>query len=417
MSVPNPAAVDWVPLWPTGIAVPPGQPSVRVYRGSVLAVANNTWTPVPFTAARYDVGGPHWAAGTPTRLTCVVAGTYHVWASTQFVPGAGGYTRQNAIMLNGSTYSGVGGNNGALFAAAGYPISQASELIQMVPGDYVECSVFQDSGGSLNTNTSDTGTSRHAMEFGMVLVGGMQGPPGAGIPTPTVAGQWVKGAAGNAAIWSPIAHSDLPTELIGGYLPPGNDWNQAQQSGWYSSSNAANAPAPFGGVPGSWLLVRVENHSPGAWTTQTAWAFTEGASPPGNISQFRRRCNNGTWQAWQHTDTGNWLSVNGNLGYAGGFTDYGAPWGPAKFRKVSGMVILEGLISNPATAGTIVMFALPAGYRPLSGRYLIFRTACSYPTATQGETIRIYDNGNVEAQATPGGGWLSLTGCTFMAEG
>jgi hypothetical protein len=50
---------------------------------------------------------------------------------------------------------------------------------------------------------------------------GPTGPPGAGIPTPVVNGQWIKGSGG-AAVWSAISMADLPANvgqtLSGTYL-------------------------------------------------------------------------------------------------------------------------------------------------------------------------------------------------------
>ena len=42
---------------------------------------------------------------------------------------------------------------------------------------------------------------------------GAQGPAGAGVPTPVVNGQWIKGSGG-AAVWSPITGADIANDTI-----------------------------------------------------------------------------------------------------------------------------------------------------------------------------------------------------------
>jgi hypothetical protein len=182
VSVPDPAAVDWVPIWPTGGVVPPANPSTRVYRATAQSIPNTTWTPIQFSTVRYDNGG-QWAAGQPTRLTCQVAGTYAVWGAVQFVPSTGGATRAAAIWKNGN-YIATGGIQGITIpATGGYPMANTPTLVQLAVGDYIEIAAYQDSGAALNTNVSDAGTSQHACELAMALVGGMQGPAGPGTPS------------------------------------------------------------------------------------------------------------------------------------------------------------------------------------------------------------------------------------------
>jgi hypothetical protein len=93
---------------------------------------------------------------------------------------------------------------------------------------------------------------------------------------------------------------------------------------------------------------------------------------------------------------------------------YGAPYGPVQYRKLaSGLVICQGLFSV-ATAGAAV-FTFPAGYRPASGRDLIFKCACNveYP-----ETWRLDGTGSLRPNASiAAGNWISMSGLQFYAEG
>jgi len=184
MSVPDPATVDWVPLWPTGITVPPIQPSVRVYR-STAQVIGGGWSPLIFDSVRWDTGSPlQWSASFPTRLTCQIAGTYFIWGMVQLNAAAvGGLNRMAGIRLNGSIFISEGGMIGATIAAGGSnPHAAASSIHQLNVGDYVELTYLQDSGSNVNTEVSSA-TGRYGVEFAMALVGGMQGPPGPGTPS------------------------------------------------------------------------------------------------------------------------------------------------------------------------------------------------------------------------------------------
>lgn len=62
-----------------------------------------------------------------------------------------------------------------------------------------------------------------------------------------------------------------------------------------------------------------------------------------------------------------WITVGSGVGvapaFSAGWSNYSAPYGGARFRKLSsGLVIMDGLVTGPAAVSTI--FVLPAGYRP-----------------------------------------------------
>jgi hypothetical protein len=124
---------------------------------------------------------------------------------------------------------------------------------------------------------------------GPVGPAGAAGPPGAGVPTPVVNGQWVKGVGG-AAVWSPIAQGDLPTNLqANAPNPPGSDLNQIVASGWYNGSSLANAPDGRT----DWLFVLHIIHTYGTWATQICWTMQ---STP--VVEWRRSNLGGAWNAW-----------------------------------------------------------------------------------------------------------------------
>lgn len=99
--------------------------------------------------------------------------------------------------------------------------------------------------------------------------------------------------------------------------------------------------------------------------------------------------------------------------YAAGWSDYAAPYGPVRYRKLpDGMVIIEGLAQSPAGLASVTLFTLPVGYRP--GVQMLYRRDL---------------NGNwVRVDISTGGavflvGWaaavpyISLESMIFMAEG
>lgn len=239
------------------------------------------------------------------------------------------------------------------------------------------------------------------------------GPGMAGIPTPVVNGQWIKGVGG-AAVWSAIADSDVPSVGPGGRLN-GNtstsvvtDWNTVTATGWYTGVSAANGPGgnAAGGAPG-WLLGMVVAHNP-SWPTQEMWSFTE--DPP---RRWKRYMINGTWGVWRLLDAP-WWNINAVSGYGAGIGDYGPPWGPGRVCKRDGLVICEGLISVPGLGAGGNAFTLPVDYRTTPGRNIIFNTAFGGGGA-QLETWRINDTGAVTCSTGPTS-WVSLSGVTFYAD-
>jgi len=91
--------------------------------------------------------------------------------------------------------------------------------------------------------------------------------------------------------------------------------------------------------------------------------------------------------------------------YVNSWVDYGAPYGPAGYRKLpSGLVVLKGLVQS-GVASTIA-----TGYRP--GHQGLFNmqtnpnVACRVDVSTAG----------VISHTGGSAGWLSLNGITFLAE-
>jgi hypothetical protein len=292
--VPDPATTDWIPLWNSSPVAPPTQPSARVYRTATFACASGAWTTIPFQAVRWDSGpSSHWSSGQPTRLTCQVAGTYVVNGLLQYAAGAptGGSGRLSQLLVNGGTFQpAVGGQQSLTYTAGGGVLMPITTVLQLNVGDYIELQAYQDSGSSINLSTPGSQYG-YVAELAMALVGGLPGPPGIGIPTPVVNGQWIKGSGG-AAIWSPIAATDFPQALdanAAGYT----DLNNLKQTGWWwLNTNVTNTPVA--GMSGGFVQVYAANWNAN-YVKQIVYTYTD-------TQRWERTCNGGTWSAWQKTE-------------------------------------------------------------------------------------------------------------------
>ena len=97
-----------------------------------------------------------------------------------------------------------------------------------------------------------------------------------------------------------------------------------------------------------------------------------------------------------------------SFAYVNGWANYGAPFGPAGYRKLSsGLVVLKGLVQGGTASG---IATLPAGYRPgfqpLFNMQTSPNVACRVDITTTG--VISHTGGN--------NGWISLDGITFLAE-
>ena len=126
-------------------------PQCRAYRNTnTAAVANITWTAVPFDLEAYDGGTPgkdmHDTAVNTTRITVRVPGTYVVSGCFEWANAAGA-VRAARLILNQAVVLDVdmkvpigGGNLTAMTVDSNY---------RFAVGDYVEIEGYQDSGAGL----------------------------------------------------------------------------------------------------------------------------------------------------------------------------------------------------------------------------------------------------------------------------
>jgi hypothetical protein len=94
------------------------------------------------------------------------------------------------------------------------------------------------------------------------------------------------------------------------------------------------------------------------------------------------------------------------------FTNFGSGYSTAAYYKDKMNVVhLRGVVNRAANHNGIIVFTLPAGYRPSTSGKLLFTT-----TAQSGlSRIDILTNGDVVV-TTGSTGWISLDGITFRAD-
>ncbi len=122
-----------------------GARSTHATLGTLQSIPNATWTAVNMGAVFHDTQAG-WSAGSPSRLTAPRSSYYLVGASVGFDVNATG-VRQLSILYNGADYS-YGVSMGAV-AGIQSRMSATTSMV-MTAGDYVQASVWQNSGGALN---------------------------------------------------------------------------------------------------------------------------------------------------------------------------------------------------------------------------------------------------------------------------
>ena len=141
-----------------------GPPSCRAYNDADISIANNSVTALTFNSERWDTDTMHDLSTNTGRLTCKTAGIYHIYANVQFAANDTGY-RTCTIRLGGSTVIGA------------MSITEVSDVAQrlivsteypLAVNDYVEVTVYQNSGDALNV----TASANYSPEFGMTWLRG-----------------------------------------------------------------------------------------------------------------------------------------------------------------------------------------------------------------------------------------------------
>jgi hypothetical protein len=134
-------------------------PSVRVYNSAAQSIPNNTTTALTFNTELHDTHQMHSTTSNTGRLTCTIPGVYYYWAMVEFNTNNTG-VRDLRVLLNGSTIIGL---DRRPTMAANEPTLCVVGEYKLSVGDYLSCSVTQNSGGNLDINS----TARFTPDFGM----------------------------------------------------------------------------------------------------------------------------------------------------------------------------------------------------------------------------------------------------------
>ncbi len=114
-----------------------------------------------------------------------------------------------------------------------------------------------------------------------------------------------------------------------------------------------------------------------------------------------------------------WKILGTDTPLTNGWANYGAPYGPGRYRKLSsGLVLMEGLIQSGTLGATA--FTLPIGWRPAkqqdgTSRDYIFVCASAAGT-NPGENLRIGSGGDARPSGAGSATWIDLCSVRFFAE-
>jgi len=138
-----------------------GGDACKVKRTTNQAILNATATIINFTAEDYDTNSLHDNSTNNTRLTCKMAGIYHIFGCVRFESNATG-SRIINVLKNGTDKL-VSVRVESVEASGQHTTTTLSTDDELALNDYVELQVWQNSGGTLDIEVL-TGS---APKFGM----------------------------------------------------------------------------------------------------------------------------------------------------------------------------------------------------------------------------------------------------------
>ena len=130
--------------------VPRSGITAQVYNNANLSIANNTVTALTMNSERSDTDGMHSTSVNTSRLTCVTPGTYIITGNAAFASNATGI-RVLSIRANGTTDLAKVDSDAV---ATDVTVLSVSKVVTLGVGEYVELTVYQNSGGNLNVQAN-----------------------------------------------------------------------------------------------------------------------------------------------------------------------------------------------------------------------------------------------------------------------
>lgn len=129
----------------------------RAYNDGTQTIPTSSSTALTFNTNEWDTAGLHSTTVNPSRFTCPsgLGGKWQVTYKTTFAPGTATdritFLRKNGI---GDLNNIIGGSaRGAASASLPFTVN-ACFTVDMQPGDYIECFVYQASGSSLDVGSA-----------------------------------------------------------------------------------------------------------------------------------------------------------------------------------------------------------------------------------------------------------------------
>lgn len=120
-----------------------------VVTGASQSIASGTSLYVTFNSVVHD-SHTQWSSGSPTRLTCKVAGLYLIIGTVRFSANATGM-RSVALIVNAE---GAGrGNTSVAPVNGGVTVVNVAALTYLNIGDYVRLQAYQTSGAALTIDS------------------------------------------------------------------------------------------------------------------------------------------------------------------------------------------------------------------------------------------------------------------------
>jgi hypothetical protein len=135
------------------------RPAFRGFQGLVTNASTATWTAIRMDTSFIDTDGGHNTIFNNTKYTCQVAGWYWCKATLAF-NGSGVFSlnrlstaiaKNGTIIIGSSILTGWGPNQRGA--------ANASALVQMAVGDYIEAWGRQETGGTIPFDNNSTGNS------------------------------------------------------------------------------------------------------------------------------------------------------------------------------------------------------------------------------------------------------------------
>jgi hypothetical protein len=125
--------------------------SAGITRSTAQSINDITWTAISFDTTVWDTDSIYDFATYPTRLTVRTGGIYIITGFGQWASNGTGQ-RWMRIYLNGTNEI---AKVSTIMTGTAYTHAHSVSIVySLIQGDYVELSVYQNSGGALNMNSS-----------------------------------------------------------------------------------------------------------------------------------------------------------------------------------------------------------------------------------------------------------------------